>query len=83
MALAQLPLVFAGIAILVVISYTINRKPGADVPAHLPWVGLQHGIFSNLRTRIASLGSSLLGTMESGYREVCVSQGYVVFWTCS
>jgi len=71
MAFEQLPLVFAGVAILIAFSYAINRKPGADIPSDLPWVGLQHGIFSNLQTRIASLGGSVLGTLELGYREVC------------
>jgi hypothetical protein len=76
MAFEQLPLVLAAVAILVAISYTINGKPSTEVPSHLPWVGLQHGLFSNLRTRISSLGSSLLGAMESGYREVCDFQSY-------
>jgi hypothetical protein len=37
----------------------------------LPWVGQQHGAFSDLRTRIASIGS-VLETIESGYRKVSI-----------
>ncbi len=71
MAFEYWSLVLAGVALLVAAGWSAStRETKQDVPRGLPWVGLKHGLFGDLRTKIASLGA-LLDTIESGYREVC------------
>lgn len=71
MVLDQLYVILAGVAALIAAGFVTHSKLnyGGDVPSGLPWVGLQHGFLSDLRTRIASLGGAL-ETIEAGYRKV-------------
>jgi len=72
MTLEQLYIILAGVAALIAAGFVTVSKfnYAGDVPSGLPWVGQQHGFLSDLRTRLASLGS-MLETIESGYRKVC------------
>jgi len=71
MAFDQLYIILAGVTALIAAGFVTRSKLnyGDDVPSGLPWVGKQQGIFSDLRTRIASIGS-VLDTIEAGYRKV-------------
>jgi len=70
MAFDQLYIILAGLTALIAAGFVTRSKLnyGDDVPSGLPWVGKQQGIFSDLRTRIASIGS-VLDTIEAGYRK--------------
>lgn len=71
MAFDHLSLAVAGLALFLWVTYKVYSSLNGpeDVPSHLPWVGLQKGVFPKLRTRISSLGG-LLETLESGYAKV-------------
>jgi hypothetical protein len=72
MALDQLSVVLAGLAILIAVGYTAQLTVKSDVGVDsLPWVGLKTGVFAGWRTRIGSLGTGVLATLEAGYRKVC------------
>lgn len=73
MAFDQLYIVLAGVAALIAAGFVTHSKLdyAGDVPPGIPWVGQQHGILSDLRTRIASLGS-MLETIDAGYRKVSI-----------
>ncbi|KAH6706546.1 cytochrome P450 [Leptodontidium sp. MPI-SDFR-AT-0119] len=70
MAFDQLYVLLAGVVALVAAGFVTHSRFNyvSDVPAGLPWVGQHRGFLSDLRTRIASLGS-VLETIESGYRK--------------
>jgi hypothetical protein len=71
MVFDQLSVVLAGLAILIAVGYTAQLTVKSDVDVDsLPWVGLKSGVFAGLRTRIGSLGTGVLATMEAGYRKV-------------
>jgi len=71
MAFDQLSVVLAGLAILLAVGYTAQLTVKSDVGIDsLPWVGLKTGVFAGLRTRIGSLGTGVLATLEAGYRKV-------------
>jgi hypothetical protein len=71
MAFDHLSLAVAGLMLFVWVVYKVysSLNEPEDVPSHLPWVGLQKGVFSKLRTRLSSLGG-LLETLETGYSKV-------------
>jgi hypothetical protein len=71
MAFDQLSVVLAGVAILIAVGYTAQLTVKSDVGIDsLPWVGLKTGVFAGLRTRVGSLGTGVLATLEAGYRKV-------------
>ena len=71
MAFDQLSVVLAGLAILIAVGYTAQLTVKSDVRIDsLPWVGLKTGVFAGLRTRVGSLGTGVLATLEAGYRKV-------------
>jgi hypothetical protein len=71
MVFDQLSVVLAGLAILIAVGYTAQLSVKSDVGVDsLPWVGLKTGVFAGLRTRIGSLGTGVLATLEAGYRKV-------------
>ena len=72
MAFDQLSVVLAGLAIFIAVGYYGQSTVKSDVRIDsLPWVGLKTGVFAGLRTRIGSLGTGVLATLEAGYRKVC------------
>jgi hypothetical protein len=72
MAFDQLSIVLAGLAILIAVGYYGQLSVKSDIEIDsLPWVGLKTGVFAGLRTRIGSLGTGVLATLEAGYRNVC------------
>lgn len=78
MAFDQLYVLLAGVVALVAAGFVTHSRFNyvSDVPAGLPWVGQHRGFLSDLRTRIASLGS-VLETIESGYRKAS-SRAHVI-----
>jgi hypothetical protein len=71
MVFDQLSVVLAGLAILIAVGYAAQLTVKSDVDVDsLPWVGLKSGVFAGPRTRIGSLGTGVLATMEAGYRKV-------------
>lgn len=72
MAFEQVSIVLVGLAVVTVLGFTALAKvtETGEAPAGIPWICVQDGFFSGLRTRIASL-SGLLDSIESGYEKVC------------